>query len=142
MAGAGLALVMHQWLRMRALARTPADTTAQLAELQSRIRPHFLFNTLNTALALVRVDPARAEGVLEDLAQLFRVALASGALVSVNSVNTSRDGAIRTADWGSGADDNRLSNFAFFDGSFGRAGLDVDGDNVADAGGRAHASAA
>ncbi|MDO9314242.1 MAG: histidine kinase [Burkholderiaceae bacterium] len=74
-AGAGLALVMHQWLRMRALARTPADTTAQLAELQSRIRPHFLFNTLNSALALVRVDPQRAEHVLEDLAELFRVAL-------------------------------------------------------------------
>lgn len=74
-AGAGLALVMHQWLRMRALARTPADTTAQLAELQSRIRPHFLFNTLNSALALVRLDPQRAEHVLEDLAELFRVAL-------------------------------------------------------------------
>jgi len=74
-AGAALALVMHQWLRMRALARTPADTTAQLAELQSRIRPHFLFNTLNSALALVRLDPQRAEHVLEDLAELFRVAL-------------------------------------------------------------------
>ena len=74
-AGAGLALAMHQWLRMRSLARTPADTTAQLAELQSRIRPHFLFNTLNSALALVRLDPQRAEHVLEDLAELFRVAL-------------------------------------------------------------------
>jgi two-component system sensor histidine kinase AlgZ len=60
---------------MRALARLPADTTAKLAELQSRIRPHFLFNTLNTALSLVRLDPPRAEGVLEDLAELFRVAL-------------------------------------------------------------------
>jgi two-component system sensor histidine kinase AlgZ len=74
-AGAALALLMHQWLRMRALARTPADTAARLAELQSRIRPHFLFNTLNSALALVRHDPQRAEQVLEDLAELFRVAL-------------------------------------------------------------------
>ena len=57
----------------------PADTTARLAELQSRIRPHFLFNTLNTALALVRLDPARAEGVLEDLAELFRVAITDSA---------------------------------------------------------------
>ena len=56
----------------------PADTTARLAELQSRIRPHFLFNTLNTAMALVRVDPRRAEGLLADLAELFRVALAPG----------------------------------------------------------------
>ena len=75
LAGAGLAGVMFQWLRMRAQAMLPAETTARLAELQSRIRPHFLFNTLNTALALVRLDPARAEEVLEDLAELFRVAL-------------------------------------------------------------------
>ncbi len=83
-AGAGLAALMFQWLRMRALAQLPADTTARLAELQSRIRPHFLFNTLNTALSLVQVDPARAEEVLEDLAELFRVALSdSGESVSL-----------------------------------------------------------
>jgi two-component system sensor histidine kinase AlgZ len=64
-----------QWLRLRAQARLPAETAAKLAELQSRIRPHFLFNTLNTALSLVQLDPQRAEGVLEDLAELFRVAL-------------------------------------------------------------------
>lgn len=75
LAGAGMALVIFQWLHLRAKATLPADTTARLAELQSRIRPHFLFNTLNTALALVRLDPARAEGVLEDLAELFRVAI-------------------------------------------------------------------
>jgi two-component system sensor histidine kinase AlgZ len=74
-AGAGLAGVIFQWLHLRAQANLPADTTARLAELQSRIRPHFLFNTLNTALTLVRLDPARAEGVLEDLAELFRVAI-------------------------------------------------------------------
>jgi two-component system sensor histidine kinase AlgZ len=75
LSGAGLAAAIFQWLRLRAKAKLPADTTARLAELQSRIRPHFLFNTLNTALSLVRLDPARAEGVLEDLAELFRVAL-------------------------------------------------------------------
>lgn len=75
LAGIALACAMHGWLRLRAQAALPADTAARLAELQSRIRPHFLFNTLNTALALVRVDPARAEEVLEDLAELFRVAL-------------------------------------------------------------------
>ena len=75
LAGAALAAVMFQWLQLRAKATLPAETKARLAELQSRIRPHFLFNTLNTALALVRLDPARAEGVLEDLAELFRVAI-------------------------------------------------------------------
>ena len=75
LAGAGIAAAMFHWLRMRAQALTPVQTAARLAELQSRIRPHFLFNTLNTALTLVRLDPERAEGVLEDLAELFRVAL-------------------------------------------------------------------
>ena len=78
--GAALAGLMVAWLHWREGQRTPADARARLAELQSRIRPHFLFNTLNTAVSLVRIDPARAEGVLEDLADLFRVALAdSGA---------------------------------------------------------------
>ncbi|HKX44812.1 MAG TPA: histidine kinase, partial [Burkholderiaceae bacterium] len=78
-AGAGFAAVFYMWLQLRTEATLPADTTARLAELQSRIRPHFLFNTLNTALALVRLDPARAEGVLEDLAELFRVAISDSA---------------------------------------------------------------
>jgi two-component system sensor histidine kinase AlgZ len=76
LAGAAMALPLALWLQSREKARTPADERARLSELQSRIRPHFLFNTLNTAIALVQSDPARAEGVLEDLAELFRVALA------------------------------------------------------------------
>ncbi len=60
----------------RAKGQTPAATTARLSELQARIRPHFLFNTLNSAIALVRAEPARAEALLEDLSDLFRHALA------------------------------------------------------------------
>lgn len=83
-AGAGFAGLLWVWLAMRARIRAPADASARLAELQSRIRPHFLFNALNTALALVRVDPERAESVLEDLAELFRTALAeAGTSVSL-----------------------------------------------------------
>ena len=73
--GALLAAVLAAALVLRARGRTPADTAARLAELQARIRPHFLFNTLNSAIALVREDPARAEAILEDLADLFRHAL-------------------------------------------------------------------
>jgi len=76
LAGVALAGALWVWLDQRARLWQPTDSRVRLAELQSRIRPHFLFNALNTALALVRVDPARAEAVLEDLAQLFRVALA------------------------------------------------------------------
>jgi two-component system sensor histidine kinase AlgZ len=43
--------------------------------LQARIRPHFLFNSLNSAIALVREDPRKAETLLEDLSELFRHAL-------------------------------------------------------------------
>ena len=75
-AGASFAAAMVAALAWRAKGRMPAATTAKLAELQSRIRPHFLFNTLNSAIALVRQEPARAEGLLEDLSDLFRAALA------------------------------------------------------------------
>lgn len=73
--GALLAAGLVAGLVWRVRGRTPAATAARLAELQSRIRPHFLFNTLNTAIALVRAEPAKAERVLEDLADLFRHAL-------------------------------------------------------------------
>lgn len=78
-AGALLSGVVLAGLFWRAKARTPAATAARLAELQSRIRPHFLFNTLNSAIALVRAEPAKAEAVLEDLSELFRHALADPA---------------------------------------------------------------
>jgi two-component system sensor histidine kinase AlgZ len=74
--GLALSALLWAWLSLRARIWHPADSAARLLELQSRIRPHFLFNALNTAIALVRVDPERAESVLEDLSELFRVALA------------------------------------------------------------------
>ncbi|ODV12558.1 MAG: histidine kinase [Rhodanobacter sp. SCN 68-63] len=62
--------VLAQWqLRLAAAAR------AQVAALQARIRPHFLFNSMNTVAALVRVDPDAAERTVEDLSELFRAAL-------------------------------------------------------------------
>ncbi len=76
LAGALLAGVVVAGLVWRTRAQTPASTQARLVELQARIRPHFLFNTLNSAIALVRAEPARAEALLEDLSELFRSALA------------------------------------------------------------------
>jgi two-component system sensor histidine kinase AlgZ len=74
--GALLAGLLAAGLELRSRGQAPANTTARLAELQSRIRPHFLFNTLNSAIALVRAEPAKAEALLEDLSDLFRHALA------------------------------------------------------------------
>jgi two-component system sensor histidine kinase AlgZ len=62
--------VAQQWRRsveLRAAARVHA--------LQARIRPHFLFNSMNTIAALTRSNPARAESAVQDLADLFRATL-------------------------------------------------------------------
>ncbi|GAB4216785.1 MAG: hypothetical protein Fur007_17510 [Rhodoferax sp.] len=73
--GAWLACGVWVALVWRLQARAPAAARARLAELQARIRPHFLFNTLNSAIALVRAEPEQAERLLEDLSDLFRAAL-------------------------------------------------------------------
>jgi two-component system sensor histidine kinase AlgZ len=57
---------------LRARALSPSVTEARLQALQARIRPHFLFNSMNAALSLVRSEPRRAESVIENLAELFR----------------------------------------------------------------------
>ena len=52
---------------------SPALTEARLHALTARIRPHFLFNSLNGVLGVMREDPRRAELALEELAEMFRV---------------------------------------------------------------------
>lgn len=54
-------------------ALSPAVTEARLQALQARIRPHFLFNSINGVLGVLRAEPKRAEAALEDMADLFRV---------------------------------------------------------------------
>jgi len=62
--------VLEQWReRVRAAAK------AQVDALQARIRPHFLFNSMNTIASLIRTRPADAERTVEDLSDLFRAAL-------------------------------------------------------------------
>jgi two-component system, LytTR family, sensor histidine kinase AlgZ len=65
--------VLLFYFHLRARALSPAVTEARLQALQARIRPHFLFNSINAVLSLVRSDPKRAEVALEDMADLFRV---------------------------------------------------------------------
>jgi two-component system sensor histidine kinase AlgZ len=65
------ALTFYFHLRARALS--PAFTEARLQALQARIRPHFLFNSINAVLSLVRREPQRAETALQNMADLFRV---------------------------------------------------------------------
>jgi len=87
--GAGLAIGVYSTLRERLdettlqlrtkeLERERAlklATEAQLASLESRIHPHFLFNTLNSISSLIPEDPARAERLVEQMAALLRFSL-------------------------------------------------------------------
>jgi len=62
--------VTHQWQK-----HVRAEAYSRIQALQARIRPHFLFNSMNTIAALTRSDPRRAEEAVEDLADLFRATL-------------------------------------------------------------------
>jgi two-component system, LytTR family, sensor histidine kinase AlgZ len=64
--------VLIAWFDLAARAHAPAVTEARLMALTARIRPHFLFNSLNAVLGVIRSDPRRAEQALEELAELFR----------------------------------------------------------------------
>lgn len=65
--------VAHQWRRSVEL-----EARARVHALQARIRPHFLFNSMNTIASLTRTHPVQAEAAIEDLADLFRVSLGDG----------------------------------------------------------------
>ena len=69
-------LLVLAYFNLRSRILSPALTEARLQALQARIRPHFLFNSINAVLSLVRSEPRRAEAALEDLADLFRVLMA------------------------------------------------------------------
>jgi two-component system sensor histidine kinase AlgZ len=67
---------MLAYFDLRARALTPAIAEARIQALQARIRPHFLYNSINAVLSLMRSEPRRAERALEDMADLFRVLMA------------------------------------------------------------------
>lgn len=74
------------YFELRARAHSPTLAEARLAALNARIRPHFLFNSLNAVLSLIRAQPLAAETALESLADLFRAALRDpGELVSLGA---------------------------------------------------------
>ncbi|MDP2761909.1 MAG: histidine kinase [Sideroxyarcus sp.] len=73
--GTIITLLLLGYFRWRALALSPVLQEARLQALQARIRPHFLFNSINAVLAIVRTEPKRAEAALEDMADLFRMAM-------------------------------------------------------------------
>jgi two-component system sensor histidine kinase AlgZ len=71
----GAALLRYFYVLAEWRARLAAVARAQFDALQARIRPHFLYNSMNTVAALVRVDPDAAERTVENLSELFRASL-------------------------------------------------------------------
>lgn len=71
---AGIAL-RYFYLQQQLTLREHSELQARLDALRARIRPHFLFNTLNSIASLIASHPERAEEAVEDLAELFRASL-------------------------------------------------------------------
>ena len=67
-----VALFRYMFVRAQWRAQLLAESEARVQALQARIRPHFLFNSLNTIASLIPDDPTSAERATEDLADLFR----------------------------------------------------------------------
>lgn len=76
----GLVAFQNHWRARQFAVRAKQ---AELEALQARIHPHFLFNTLNTGVALLRQRPDTAERLLLDLADLFRAALGGASEVAL-----------------------------------------------------------
>jgi two-component system sensor histidine kinase AlgZ len=62
--------IQHQWR-----INLAAQSRAEIQALQARIRPHFLFNSMNTIASLIEIAPEKAEKAIEDLSDLFRASL-------------------------------------------------------------------
>jgi len=80
---AGGVFLHYLYMRERLVVRERAELSARLDTLQARIRPHFLFNSMNTLLSLIEIDSRRAGVVVEDLSALFRASLQSTGEVSL-----------------------------------------------------------
>ncbi len=74
----GALLLRYLYLHYQWQQQVVAESTARFEALQARIRPHFLFNSLNTLAGLTRSNPELAEALVEDLADLFRASLVGG----------------------------------------------------------------
>ena len=70
--------IRDQWLKQQ-----HSELQARIQAMQARIQPHFLFNSLNSVVSLIAVDPDKAEDMLINLSRLFRVSLQELKLVSL-----------------------------------------------------------
>lgn len=80
-AGVGL---RYFYLQQQLRNQQQSELQARIESLQSRIRPHFLFNSMNSIASLIEIDPALAERLIEDLSDLFRASLSEPGLVKLD----------------------------------------------------------
>lgn len=74
-------VLRYLYLQQQLQNQREAEMQARIQALQSRIRPHFLFNSMNSIASLIASAPETAERVVEDLSDLFRASLAEPALI-------------------------------------------------------------
>lgn len=74
-------VLRYAYVQQQLYNQQQAELGARIEALQSRIRPHFLFNSMNSLASLIAVDAERAEKLVEDLSALFRASLADTKLV-------------------------------------------------------------
>ena len=68
-------ILRHLYIQFQWRQRLQSEARARIQALQARIRPHFLFNSMNTIASLTRTDPRQAEEAVEDLSDLLRANL-------------------------------------------------------------------
>lgn len=71
----GSVMLRYFYLQQQYRKQLTSETSARLEALQARIRPHFLFNSMNVIASLTRIDPKTAETAIEDLSDLIRATL-------------------------------------------------------------------
>lgn len=77
-------MLRYLFIQQQLRNQQQAELTARVQALQSRIRPHFLFNSLNSIASLIDIDPTLAEKLIVDLSQLFRASLNEASLVPLD----------------------------------------------------------
>lgn len=102
-------VLRYFYLQQQLHNREQAELQSRIQALQSRIRPHFLFNSMNSIASLIETDPKAAEKMVVDLAQLFRASLSEAVVVPLEdeitlckqfvSIEKTRLGQRLTVDW-------------------------------------------
>lgn len=79
----GAFCLRYMYIREQTVLQQNSELNARIQAMQARIHPHFLFNSLNSVVSLIAIDPDKAEQMLIDLSKLFRASFQELKLVSL-----------------------------------------------------------